>query len=60
MTASALLQGFNDKNQLQNYQQSVSQMKTSLLTNQKDTLPAKSRNPATQVSLSQKQGAQIL
>ena len=45
---------------LQNYQKSVSQVRSSLLTNQKDTMPAKSRNPATQISLSQKQGAAIL
>lgn len=35
-------------------------MKSSLLSNQKEQLPSKSRNPIAQQSLSQKQGAAIL
>jgi len=60
MTASALLQNLNEKNSLQSYQKSVTQMKSSLLSNQKDSLPAKSRNPANQSSLGQNQGGGVL
>lgn len=59
MTASALLQGLNEKKQSGSYHKSMSAMKSSLLSGQKDSLPAKSRNPAAQVSLSQKQGAML-
>ena len=76
MTASNLLQLSNTNNNpagaensqqmLQNYQKSVSQVRSSLLTNSKDAVQgtvggggppganvvAKSRNPATQISLS--------
>lgn len=60
-TASALLQTMNEKNSLVNYQKSVSQMKSSLISNQKEQqLMAKSRNPAGQPCLTQMQGAAML